>query len=198
MKSGTRALGIAESYREERSHLAGVVVTPDRTVDGVSLSSCTVGGTDSTAGVVDCYRRLDRDDIRYVFVSGIALAWYNVFDLSAAAKAIDRPVLSVTFESSEGLERSLREHFTGGDLDERLAIYEALSPRERIDVNGHDVYVRSAGLSDGTGPSAATIVRAFTPEGGRPEPVRVSRLVARAVADDREDDPPTTPDPERS
>ena len=192
MKSGTRALGIAESYREDRSHLAGVVVTPDRTVDDVSLSSCTVGGTDSTDGVVDCYRRLGRDDIRYVLVSGIALAWYNVLDLSTAAEATDRPVLSVTFEASEGLERSLREHFTGDDLDERLAIYEALSPRDRIDVNGHDVYVRSAGLPEGTGPSAADIVRTFTPEGGRPEPVRVARLVARAVADDR------TPDPERS
>jgi endonuclease V-like protein UPF0215 family len=40
------------------------------------------------------------------------------------------------------------------------------------------VYVRAVGLGDG---DAAAVVRAFTPEGGRPEPLRVARLAARGV-----------------
>ncbi|HET7325414.1 MAG TPA: DUF99 family protein, partial [Halococcus sp.] len=39
------------------------------------------------------------------------------------------------------------------------------------------VFVRSVGLSD---EEAAEVIRAFTPEGGRPEPLRISRLAARA------------------
>jgi len=40
------------------------------------------------------------------------------------------------------------------------------------------VFVRGVGLADD---EAADVVRAFTPEGGRPEPLRVARLAARAA-----------------
>ncbi|WP_135821483.1 endonuclease dU [Halostella litorea] len=177
MKEGTRALGVAESYRGDRSTLAGAVVRASRVVDGLAFSSCTVGGSDATAGIVDLWERLDREDVRYVLVAGVALAWYNVVDLKRLQEATGRPVLSVTFEDSEGLEPSLRDEFDGAALDRRLAAYEALPPRRRVDVGDGAVFARSVGLD---GDEAARVVRAFTPAGGRPEPLRVARLAARA------------------
>lgn len=128
--------------------------------------------------MTDLWRRLDRPDVRHVLVAGVALAWYNVVDLRALHEAVERPVVAVTFEESEGLEGPLRETFSGDALADRLAAYERLPDRRPVDVGDDRLFVRSAGIDPD---EAAAVVRAHTPEGGRPEPLRVARLAARAV-----------------
>lgn len=177
MKAGVRALGVAESYRNEQSTLAGAVVRASRVVDGFVFGTCTVGGTDATATVESLVRRLDRADVRYLLLAGIAPAWFNLFDLPRLHDCLDRPVLSVTFEESPGLEPALREAFDD-TLEERLAVYRRQPDRQQVSVNDHTVFVRAVGLDDD---AAADVVRGFTPEGGRPEPLRVARLAARAA-----------------
>jgi len=179
VKAGVRALGIAESYREDTSTLAGAVCRASRVVDGFSFGVCTVGGTDATDAVCTLVEGLDRDDVRYVLVAGIAPAWFNVLDLRAIHARVDRPVLSVTFEESAGLEAAIREAFEDeATVEARLETYRAQPDRRPVAVGDATVYVRSVGLASGP---AAEVVRGFTPEGGRPEPVRVARLAARAA-----------------
>lgn len=180
MKSGIRALGVAESYQGDHSTLAGAVVRASRVVDGFAFASCTVGGTDASDAVIELFERLDREDVRYVLVSGLALAWYNVVDLRRVHDAIDRPVLSVTYEESDGLADAIHEAFDGEARDRRLETYRAQPSRHPLTVNGERVFVRAVGIDDS---EARDVVRAFTPEGGRPEPLRVARLAARAVDD---------------
>jgi len=177
VKSGVRALGVAESSRGSESSIAGVVVRASRVVDGVAFATCTVGGTDATKAVTTIWDRLDRADIQYVFLAGIAPAWFNVLDLPRIHEHVERPVLSVTFEASPGLDGALREAFDGDALADRLDRYRAQPPREEIAVNDETVFVRTVGLDD----DPADIVRTFTPEGGRPEPLRVARLAARGA-----------------
>ena len=178
MKAGVRALGVAESYSGQTSTLAGVVVRADRTVDGLVFGTCTVGGTDATKTVAALFERLGRADVRYLLVAGIAPAWFNVLDLRDIADAVDRPVVSVTFEDSDGLAGAIRDAFDGENAERRLSTYRAQPERRAVSVGTETVYVRAVGLGDG---EAADVVRAFTPEGGRPEPLRVARLAARAV-----------------
>lgn len=178
MKPGVRALGVAESFRNDRSTLAGVVVRASRVVDGFAFASCTVGGTDATGAVASLYDDLDREDVRYVLLAGIAPAWYNVLDLATLHERLDRPVVSVTFEESSGLADALRAEFEGEALDTRLSIYRAQPERRRLAVNDETVFVRNVGIDD---EEADTVVRGFTPEGGRPEPLRVARLAARGA-----------------
>ncbi|QDX40426.1 DUF99 family protein [Salarchaeum sp. JOR-1] len=178
MKSGTRALGLAESYTGEESTLAGAVVRADRVVDGFSFGSCTVGGLDATDCVIDIWNDLDRPDVQYLFVAGVAPAWFNVLDLPRIHESVERPTLSVSFEESPGLGDAIRREFD--DPGRRLAIYERQPPREEVVVDDESVFVRSVGCDD-----PASVVRAFTPAGGRPEPVRVARLAARAADDYR-------------
>ena len=185
MKPGVRALGIAESYRGERSTLAGVVVRANRVVDGFVFGSCTVGGTDATDAIIDLFDRLGRPDVSYVLVAGIAPAWFNVVDLHRLQEATDRPVLSVTFEESAGLADAIRDAFEGDARRRRLGTYRAQPDRRRVAVDDGTVFVRSVGVDDAT---AAEVVRAFTPEGERPEPVRVARQAARAADEYRHGD----------
>jgi endonuclease V-like protein UPF0215 family len=185
VKPGARAVGVAESYRSDVSTLAGAVVRADRAVERVAFETCSVGGRDATSAIESLLESLDRPDARYVFVAGVALAWFNVLDLHSIHEHADRPVLAVTFEDSDGLEPALREAFDGDELDERLAAYRALPERREIAIDAEEsdadstdtVYVRALGLER---EHAAEVVRGFTHERGRPEPVRVAREVARA------------------
>ncbi|MFB6123980.1 MAG: DUF99 family protein [Haloferacaceae archaeon] len=182
MKAGVRALGVAESYGGDddrgRSVLGGAVVRADRVADGFAFEACRVGGTDATDAIESLFADLNRDDVQYVLVSGIAPAWFNVVDLRALHESLGRPVLSVSFETSQGLEAALREQFSGAALQRRLETYRAQPERQRVAVDDETVFVRAVGVD----PDRATdVVRAFTPEGGRPEPLRVARLAARAA-----------------
>ncbi|MFC7232633.1 DUF99 family protein [Saliphagus sp. GCM10025308] len=206
MKPGTRALGVAESYRPgaNESTLAGAVVRADRVVDGAIFNRCTVGGLDATDAVVSLVAGLERPDVRVCFVGAVAPAWYNLLDLEAIHDRTAVPVVAVTFEESEGLESGLREAFSGEALEMRLERYRSLPPRRSVrlgsesgsdetgpdrtgsDAAGSDeissdgaetVHVRAVGLDMDR---ATSFVRAFTPEGGRPEPIRVARTLARA------------------
>ena len=178
MKSGVRALGIAESVRGERSTLAGAVVRADAVLDGLVFGSCTVGGTDATEVVCSMIDDLDRPDVRYVLLGAIAPAWYNLFDLERIHEHADRPILVVTFEASEGLKDALRAAFSGDGLERRLERYDRLPQRREVSLEtGETVFVRSVGVDDAEG---ERVVRAFTRSGGRPEPIRVARVAARA------------------
>ena len=178
MKAGARVAGVAESFSDDESTLAAAVVRADRSVDGFAFGRCTVGGTDATERVGDLLGRLDREDLRAAMVAGVAPAWFNVLDLHALVERAALPVLSVSFEASEGLEPALRREFDGERLETRLATYRRQPERRAVDVDGGTVWVRAVGLDRA---DAAGLVRAFTPEGGRPEPVRVARLAARAA-----------------
>ncbi|MFC7214093.1 DUF99 family protein [Saliphagus sp. GCM10025334] len=206
MKSGTRAFGVAESYRPEadESTLAAAVVRADRVLDGAIFDRCTVGGLDATDTIVSLVTGLERPDVRICFVGAVAPAWYNLLDLEAIHDRTGVPVVAVTFEESDGLESGLREAFYGEALETRLERYRSLPPRRSVRLEGETgsneagsdgtdldgagsdemssdgaetVYVRTVGLD---ADQAASFVRAFTPEGGRPEPIRVARTLARA------------------
>jgi hypothetical protein len=179
VKPGARAVGGADSYADgaTRSTVAAAVVRADRAVDGLAFGTVAVGGTDATDRLLALVSRLDRPDARYLLLAGIAPAWFNVVDLRRLAEGTDRPVLSVSFEESAGLAPALREQFTGEALAARLDVYERLPERRPVEVNGERLFVRATG-PDADDPEA--VVRAFTPEGGRPEPLRVARTAARA------------------
>lgn len=176
MKPGSRTLGIGVSGDGDVARVAGAVVRGDRVVDGFAFGSCSVGGLDATEAVLDVYRRLDREDVRRVMTPGIAPAWFNLLDLPAMAETIERPVIAVSFEESDGLEPILQREFDGDALNKRKAVYNQLPERHCIRVDGRELFVRAVG----TDLQTATEVLKSHVEDGRPEPLRVARLAARA------------------
>jgi endonuclease V-like protein UPF0215 family len=175
MKQGVRALGVAESYRGEDgdSYLAGAVVRGSSVVDGFAFTTATVGGTDATEAVVRLYEIIGREDVRLVMVSGVALSWYNIVEPCAVHEATGVPVISVTYEESDGLGEAIRQEFDAEERERRLKMYDRLPERRSVG----DLYVRSAGVPEDR---ADEYVRDFTHD-GRPEPVRVARLAARGL-----------------
>ena len=189
MQPGSRTLGIAFSDDDPTSYVAGSVVRADGVLDGLGFERCTVGGVDATDAVIELFRELGREDVRRVLCAGVAPAWFNVLDLDRLHETLDRPVLSVSYEASPGLESALQREFDGNELERRLAIYRSLPPRRRVDIAdssrpadssrlADSLFVRAVGLETDR---AVDIVRRLTREGCRqPEPVRIASIAASA------------------
>jgi hypothetical protein len=180
-KPGIRALGVAESFRpgDLRSTLAGVVMRSDLVVDGLAVGRASVGGDDASASIASLYRRLKRNDVNVIMVSGAILSLYNIVDVEGLSRRTRLPVVCLTYRETAGIEGAIRAHFPD-DPEPKLAAYRRLGARLKVMLrSGHPVYVRAAGLRDA---EARAVVELFTLQGSVPEPVRVARLLARAAA----------------
>lgn len=156
----------------------------DGRVEAIEYASVTVGGFDATEAVLELWSHTG-EDVQAVMVSGLAVAWYNLVDLDRLHTETGRPVVSVTYEESEGLTEALEREFTGDGLDERLELYRR--QRERIEVElgtGETAYVRAVGVED---EPAVRLVDDLTSHGKRPEPVRLASLAAAGTLDHLEE-----------
>lgn len=180
LKLGVRVLGIAESFlkgKSKRSVLAGVVMRGDLQIDGFAFATITVGGMDATEGVIRVYRILDRSDVNYLFLNGCVISWFNVVDLDRVYGELGIPIVCVTYEESEGLEKYFKEYFT--DWEERLKVYNRLGVRELVRLRtGHEVYIRYLGV---VREEAFMVINKFTLQGSVPEPLKTARLASRAI-----------------
>jgi endonuclease V-like protein UPF0215 family len=179
-KPGIRALGVAESFRQgqKRSVLAGVVMRSDFVVDGVAVGRTAVGGDDATSSIASLFRRFRRNDVNLILVSGAILSLYNIIDVDLLAKKTKLPVICLTYKETAGIEGSIRRHFPQG-AEKKLEAYAKLGERVGVKLHtGHRVYVRTSGIEPG---STRGVLDLFTLQGSVPEPVRVAKLLARAL-----------------
>ena len=183
-KPGIRALGVAESFRqgERRSFLAGAVMRSDFVIDGVATGTTSVGGDDATEAIASLLRRLKRNDVNLIMVSGAILSLYNIVDVDLLSKKTRLPVVCLTYKETAGIEDSIRRHFPE-DSDRKLEAYRLLGERTGVRLKtGKKVYVRTSGID---GRDVKEVLDAFTLQGSVPEPVRVAKLFARALLSGR-------------
>jgi len=170
---------VAESFKQGRksSVLAGVVMRSDFVVDGIAIGKTSVGGDDATASIVSLYRRLRRNDVNMIMVSGAILSLYNIVDVDELSRRSRLPVVCLTYKETSGIEGSIKRHFP--DTSEaKLKAYRRLGRRTGVLLrSGHKVFVRMSGLAPS---ELKPVLDAFTLQGSIPEPVRVAKLVARA------------------
>jgi len=179
-KKGIRALGIAESFRKggRFSWLVGVVMRGDLLIDGFGVERVTVGGRDATEKVVSLVRGMGREDINLIFLSGCVISWFNVVVLPRVYEELRIPLICLTYEESEGLEKYFREYFPE-DYEERIKAYRLNGEREELTLKtGLKVYVRYLGVSRR---EVELLLNRWTLTGRYPEPVRVAKLLARTL-----------------
>jgi endonuclease V-like protein UPF0215 family len=180
-KKGLRVLGIAESFSRgagKKSILTGVVVRKDLVIDGFAVTSVTIGGTDSTDAVIELFKSLGRNDINLIMLNGCVIAWFNVIDLRRVHENLNLPLICVTYDESEGLEKYFREYFPD-DWQQRLNVFNKNSGRnEALLRTGYRVFERELGIDHD---EAVKLLNMFTLQGGVPEPLRLARLLARTI-----------------
>ena len=182
-KRGTRVLGVAESFKksDKKGVVAGIVMRGDIRIDGAGVCRPTVGGTDSTDELISMYHRFRRSDIRAWMLGGSAISWFNIIDLVSLHENTGVPIACVTYHSSEGIEKYLREYFPS-DWGERLAVLERAGERTLVPLrSGYSIFINSIGMSL---EKAQRLVDLFTLDGRIPEPIRVARLLAATLRQD--------------
>jgi endonuclease V-like protein UPF0215 family len=183
-KTGVRVLAIAESFErdDERSFVAGIVMRGDFRIDGFGICRPTIGGSDSTSSLISLFQRLERPDIRAWMLGGSVISWFNIVDIVELHKATEVPVVCVTYNPSEGIEKYLQEYFPT-DWANRLEIMRRAGQRHEVTLRtGHIVYLTTSGLSK---TRAKQLVDRFTLDGKIPEPIRVARIEAAGLHRDQ-------------
>ena len=177
-KKGLRGLAIAESFQEEdkTSSLAGVVMRRDFIIDGFVFGHTTIEGSDATDSILQLYKKLHRDDISFLMISGLIISMYNIVDIKKIWSELKIPILGITYENSKGIDDTIKFHFPDS-YQSKIKEYHNLGERTKLTLHtGHDLYVRIEGC---TIQETKNLLDSFTLQGSIPEPIRVAQLLAR-------------------
>ena len=183
-KKGVRVLGVSESFQrdDERSIAVGVVMRGDMRIDGFGFCEPEVGGTNATEQLIAMYSRLGREDIRAWVLGGCIISWFNVVDSVELHEATGVPVVCLSYNPSEGIEKFFREYFPD-DWQSRIELMDRGGQRQEVSLKtGHSVFLTTSGI---TLDQARKLVNQFTLDGRVPEPIRVARIIAAARRRDR-------------
>ena len=178
-KKGVRVLGVSESFKreDEKSIAVGVVMRGDMRIDGLGFCEPEVGGTDATEKLVAMYSRLGREDIRAWLLGGCIISWFNVIDSLRLHEVTGVPVVCLSYNPSEGIERYFREYFPD-DWQSRIEMMDRGGQRQEVSLKtGHSVFLTTSGITLDKG---RKLVDQFTLDGRIPEPIRVARIIAAA------------------
>ncbi|MEW6070670.1 MAG: DUF99 family protein [Candidatus Thermoplasmatota archaeon] len=182
MKLQFRTLGIDDApfkFKDKEVVVIGAVLRGKNYIEGVLRTSIKVDGKDATNKLTKLIEKSRfREQIKAVFLDGIALGGFNIVDIKKLYKGTKMPVITVTRHKPdlEKIELALRKHFR--DWKARLKIIKSTNIVE-ITTKHNPIYVgfEGVGLEDAKKLIAQTTVR-----GVLPEPVRVAHLIACGVA----------------
>jgi len=185
-KSAARFLGIAESgvSGAKQSILGGVVMRADLIIDGITYGEVTVRGMDASDAVIAMARHLSRDDLNSIMLHGSVIAGYNIVDLPKVYQITKLPIISITKEPHEDLQTHLESTFPS-DWEKRWEIACRNGLMQPLVLNTKTtVFVQFVGCDWDT---VKGVLKRLTRFGGVPEPIRIARLLARAVVTQQTD-----------
>ena len=169
-----------ESFKKEigtRSILGGVVMRSDLIVDGLLFGVATLEGDDATDAILSMVKRLNRNDINIIIISGAIISLYNIIDIDRVGQETGIPIICITFEESGGLVQSIKRHFPK-KWEKKVEEYKKLDRREVIYLKtGYRIFARTYGLDID---ESKKVLDKFILQGAVPEPVRLARLLAKA------------------
>ena len=183
-KKGLRGLAIAESFRQntKKSVFSGIVMRQDFVVDGFVFGGATLEGDDATDVILKMYKKLQREDISYVMISGMIVSMYNIIDIKKIHGSLKIPIIGISYHDSPGLEDTLKHHFPRS-FESKISLYHRLGKRERVTLGtSHNVFVRKEGCTIN---EVGQLLNKLTLHGSVPEPLRVSQLLANALLQEK-------------
>lgn len=171
-----RILGIAESFQkhDSKSILAGIIMRRDLVVDGIIYSDTTVGGNDGTKRILSMIDSLGRTDINCVLLGGLIISLFNILSGKYIHEETKIPVIAISYRGSLGIKGSIH----GQNEKAKITDYLKLEARKPLTLwTRKTIYVRQWGLEFS---DASNLLNSLIIQGGKPEPLRLASLAARA------------------
>jgi endonuclease V-like protein UPF0215 family len=168
----------------KQSILGGVVMRADLIIDGITYGKATVREMDATDAIIAMVRHLSRDDLNGIMLHGSVIAGYNIVDLPRVHQMTQLPVISITKEPHEDLQTHLETTFPS-DWEKRWEIACRNGTMKPLALNTTaTVFVQFFGCDWDT---VKGVLKRLTRFGGVPEPIRIARLLARALVTQQTD-----------
>ncbi len=177
MKREIRILGIDDAafdkFRDRKTLIVGVFFRGGSSIDGVLSEVVTVDGTDSTAKIIRMVKRSKfYAQIRAIMLKGIAVAGFNLIDISKISRETKIPVIVVMrrLPDRKRMARILKKLGKGSSI-------KLLEKAGRIHKAG-SIYMQFSGT---TPEKASEIIKISNGRSNIPEPIRVAHLIAGGV-----------------
>jgi uncharacterized protein len=164
---------------DRRAPLVAVVISTPLDVEAVAVGDVEVDGRDATDRIVDLVGSVPQfDGARAVLLDGIAYGGFNLVDLSALSRRLDRPVIALTRRTPDfaRIESALRRYFRS-DFRRRWGLVRR-HRLFRVATEGAPVWAAAAGC---TATVARRVLQRATVHGYWPEPLRLAHLIGHAV-----------------
>ena len=155
------------------------VVTTDDLIERFFVDRIRVDGKDAAHRIASFARRIRRADL--IILPSISLGGFNVVNPYELHKETRLPILIANpmRPNVRGVRRALRRHFA--DWRERVHVFDLMgSPSVLRLTREGQIYFHCVGLPRS---KAARILRSLVHFGKKPEPLRIARIVARALSD---------------
>lgn len=155
------------------------VVTTNNSIQRFVLDRIDVDGTDATRKVTSLARRAGSLDL--IILPSISLGGFNVVNAHKLHQETNLPILVVNPVRPDlgSVKKALRRHFA--DWKEKIALFHRMGPPHTLRISRRETaYFYCVGLPP---LKAAGMLRKMVQFGKRPEPLRIARIVARALGD---------------
>jgi len=177
MPNKIRAIAFDDGYfspSSTKTKLIGVIYRSDAQVEGIVCKDIEIDSLDSTEIIINMikYSRFS-DQVRYVFLSGINFAGFNIVDLQKLHSELKIPVIAVMKKKPnfEKIKTALQKF---PDANKRISLIKkagALHSYKKI-------FFQKAGLNE---KQAQHIIDTFTYTSNMPEPVRLAHIIASGI-----------------
>ncbi|MFH1408649.1 MAG: DUF99 family protein [Nanoarchaeota archaeon] len=176
-KHEIRVLGIDDApfdkFRDSTTKVIGLIYRGGQFPDGVVSTTVSVDGTDSTSSLVDMINSCKfRDQLRAVLLKGIAVAGFNIIDISALSERTGIPVIVVMRSEPRIIEMVAALEKLGLTIQR-----DALQKAGEIHKTGKLLFQCAGCFAE----EAVKIIALTTAHGNLPEPLRVAHLVAGGI-----------------
>ncbi len=182
VKPEARLLGVDDApfeFEDDTTELVGTVFRGGTYIEGVVMGEVTVDGLDAADTIVSMVRESRHEhQVQAALLDGITVAGFNVVDLEhvAAEAGIGVVAVSRNEPDAERIDSGLENV---GRVEERKELIAAAGDAKTRETDAGTVYFQHAGVDEQT---ARDILDVATVRGQLPEPVRVSHMIAGAVA----------------
>jgi uncharacterized protein len=163
-----------------RAALVAVIFSAPNYVEGILRTTVSIDGTDATDRILSLLGGSPfLDGVRAVLLDGIAVGGFNLIDLDRLHAGLHRPIVTVTRRAPDfsAIHAALRKYFPR-DAAARWRLIRAHSLFRLSTPEGNPLRISAVGC---TRAEASLIVRRTTVRGNLPEPLRLARLIARAL-----------------
>ncbi|PIU21870.1 MAG: hypothetical protein COT15_00140 [Candidatus Diapherotrites archaeon CG08_land_8_20_14_0_20_34_12] len=166
--------GCFEKGKSLKTKLVGVIFRSDSQIEGILCDEIFVDRLDSTALIEKMIKKSRfADQIRYIFLSGLNFAGFNIVDMPKLYSMLKIPII-VTLKKKPDMVKINSALAKFHDSMERIALIKKAGKLHSY----KKIYYQKIGLDE---KQAQHIIDAFTYTSNMPEPVRLAHIIASGL-----------------